>query len=778
MKKVFFPTAIFVVSAFLFSACGSKSYTVGGTLSGLTAGTKVVLRNSGGEELALTADGAFSFGTKQVNGSVYDVDVIQQPAGETCTLANSAGVIKGVNVTNIVATCATRVYSLGGTMVGLLGSVVLNNNGGEELITLSDNGTFTFNSKLANGSPYNITVEKQPYPQTCSVANGNGKIQGQNVSNVWVTCSVDAFTVGGTLNGLNGTVRLTNNGTDDLTLNANGSFRFLAKVANGSEFNVDVATQPPLQTCTIANGHGIVSGADVTDVAVTCSASTFSLGGTLGGLVGTLVLINNNDEDNLLTLTANGPFTFPAKIADGSVFNVKVKTAPTHPSQTCTITNGYGTVNGADITSVVVACSTNSYSIGGTITGIPVGSPAPVILTNNSGDDLAIDGDGFFTFATKMLDGSAYDVNVKSQPSVLTCTVAYGHGNVDGENVLDIEVTCSVNTYFIGGTLSGLDTGRTIVLENTGEELLSLTSNGAYKFTVKVADGMFYHITVATMPDKQVCTLLNEYGQVSGADVTNVNVTCEDAYTIGGTISGLGEGEIVELQNNGGDNLELKANGTFTFNTKVTTPFTYKVTIHDQPYNQYCTVTAGSGTASDNVNSVVISCTDNKQILALDQKYSGNLGGIAGADAICVASFGAGFKALIVDENNRRACTSDNCSTGGLSEHKDWVLKPNTAYTWAIGGILGVTNQNGIFIFPLKHGFTLKTYMIWTGLNPAWKSENKDQFNKTQNCSGWTVNDDNSWGAVGFSSSTRSDAISSKPYPRCNQELNFLCVEQ
>src|SRR5450759_746200 len=90
------------------------------------------------------------------------------------------------------------------------------------------------------------------------------------------------------------------------------------------------------------------------------------------------------------------------------------------------------------------------------------------------------------------------------------------------------------------------------------------------------------------------------------------------SYTIGSTVTGLASspGPLstpLILQNNGGDNLTISAIGAFTFATAVTststTSATYNVTILTQPFPQTCTVTGGSGTATGNVTSVVVSCS-------------------------------------------------------------------------------------------------------------------------------------------------------------------------
>ena len=70
-----------------------------------------------------------------------------------------------------------------------------------------------------------------------------------------------------------------------------------------------------------------MGSANVTNVAVSCSANpTFTVGGTVSGLSGTVVL-QDNGADNL-TVTANGPFTFATALAPGAAYAVTVKTNP------------------------------------------------------------------------------------------------------------------------------------------------------------------------------------------------------------------------------------------------------------------------------------------------------------------------------------------------------------------------------------------------------------------------------------------------------------------
>lgn len=79
-------------------------------------------------------------------------------------------------------------YSIGGTISGLSGTVVLEDNGSDQL-SLSSNGAFAFDVSVQPNSSYNVTVVTQPANQTCSVRNGTGKAT-TSVSSVVVVCSL------------------------------------------------------------------------------------------------------------------------------------------------------------------------------------------------------------------------------------------------------------------------------------------------------------------------------------------------------------------------------------------------------------------------------------------------------------------------------------------------------------------------------------------------------------------------------------------------------------
>ena len=81
----------------------------------------------------------------------------------------------------------------------------------------------------------------------------------------------------------------------------------------------------------------------------------------------------------------------------------------------------------------------------------------------------------------------------------------------------------------------------------------------------------------------------------SASNVTGVTFTCSTNFSVGGSVTGLGSGASVVLQDNGGGNLTVSANGSFSFATTLATGAKYSVTILTQPSGEVCGVTNGAG---------------------------------------------------------------------------------------------------------------------------------------------------------------------------------------
>jgi alpha-tubulin suppressor-like RCC1 family protein len=81
-------------------------FTIGGTISGLT-GSGLVLQNNGGDNLAVAANASsFTFAASLANGTPYDVSVLTQPSGQTCSVQGGSATAVA-NVSNVAINCTS-----------------------------------------------------------------------------------------------------------------------------------------------------------------------------------------------------------------------------------------------------------------------------------------------------------------------------------------------------------------------------------------------------------------------------------------------------------------------------------------------------------------------------------------------------------------------------------------------------------------------------------------------------------------------------------------------
>lgn len=91
----------------------SSSYTVGGTVTLLGTGKSIVLQNNAGNDLTISANGAYTFSSSLANNAAYAVSILTQPTGQTCVLSNPSGTISGQSVTNVDISCSIGILSSG-----------------------------------------------------------------------------------------------------------------------------------------------------------------------------------------------------------------------------------------------------------------------------------------------------------------------------------------------------------------------------------------------------------------------------------------------------------------------------------------------------------------------------------------------------------------------------------------------------------------------------------------------------------------------------------------
>jgi len=215
MKTLSFRSFLWTQSAVVMatlSACGGGSsappaapppappppatYSVTGIVAGLS-GSGLVLQNNGGNDLAVTNNGAMTFASNLANGASFSITVKTQPTNpwQTCNPLFANGTINGASVTNAQIQCSTSVYKLGGTIQGLKGTgLVLTAHASNDFVDVPlaasghDPDSFVIGSILS-GLAYGVIVKSQPTNpvQNCTVANGSGTVGGSDISIV-VTC--------------------------------------------------------------------------------------------------------------------------------------------------------------------------------------------------------------------------------------------------------------------------------------------------------------------------------------------------------------------------------------------------------------------------------------------------------------------------------------------------------------------------------------------------------------------------------------------------------------
>ena len=194
--------------------------------------------------------------------------------------------------------------------------------------------------------------------------------------------------------------------------------------------------------------------------------------------------------------------------------------------------------------------------------------------------------------------------------------------DVDVSADISVSAKFEPDTYTVGGTVIGLAAGGKVVLNNA-EEDVTVMANGEFIFPARFADGRPYAVTVKIQPavPSQTCSVTGGAGTIAGENVSGVKIECKYAvYTVGGTMSGLPEGNHVVLQNNQRDDLVVSANGKFNFAGPLNDGSLYEVTILSQKLQPkwFCSVEKASGTlAGDNVASIDVACFPEAELLAV-----------------------------------------------------------------------------------------------------------------------------------------------------------------
>jgi hypothetical protein len=229
-------------------------------------------------------------------------------------------------------------------------------------------------------------------------------------------------------------------------------------------------------------------------------------------------------------------------------------------------------------------------------------------------------------------------------------------------------------------------------------------------------------------------------------------------FFVAGTVSGLAGTLRVR---NGGDELTVSANGRFAFPTPLRSGETFDVTLLDWPPMQACTVTRGSGTISAADVNVAVTCAALNIVFVSSATYSGDLGGLAGADLKCntlsaAAGLAGTYKAFLH--------TATASAQSRLGSARGWVRPDGKPFADTVADL---ADDGGKVLHPPRldeHGADVGQVWVYTGDAAA---------NRT--CTGWTSTSGADLAGLGRTSGTTS-VWSDSGVGGCSTPYRIYCL--
>lgn len=350
------------------------------------------------------------------------------------------------------------------------------------------------------------------------------------------------FSIGGSVSGLpNGAqLSLLDNGASTQAISTNGPFTLTATLTAGSAYSVSIGAQPAGYQCNVTGGSGTMPARNVTDVAVTCTQITATVGGSVEGLLSSGLVLANGDDTFEVPVNAE-TFTMPKAIAVGTAYEITVRRSPT--ATRCAVSNGSGTGGDSPVTSVAVSCEPGSLSVLHSFADNPDGSaPLAGVIQARDGNFYGITQQGGVNGR-----GTVFKLTPAGEQAVLWSFGAGLDGSLPMGSLLQGSDGNLYGTTLTGGAY-GYGTAFKISLSGSETVLWSFGGSGCDGRSpsgnlLEASDGSFYGMT-------------NRGG--TGSEGTIFRLTPDGAETV-----------MFSLDNNGGpsmpelNGLILDNDGTF-----------------------------------------------------------------------------------------------------------------------------------------------------------------------------------------------------------------------
>ena len=191
---------------------------------------------------------------------------------------------------------------------------------------------------------------------------------------------------------------------------------------------------------------------------------------------------------------------------------------------------------------VNVTCATNTFSVGGTVTGL-LGIAGSCFM-NNGGNDLHVPGDGAFAFTEELASDSDYNVQSARGTRRIRprrAASSANRGTVEHRrDVTSVPSAAAPANFTVGGTITDLGGHRPRASEQRRRRPAHRCGRSSFEFQTAVPSGAPYNVTVAAQPTgpAQQCDAANDSGTVTNANVSSVQINCVTTeFSIGGTVT-------------------------------------------------------------------------------------------------------------------------------------------------------------------------------------------------------------------------------------------------
>jgi filamentous hemagglutinin family protein len=603
---------------------GTTTATFGtGSLVGVLGADVVTLTQAGTFASANAGTGIVVTTSDSISGAAAGNYTLTQPT-LTGTITAKALTVTGSTVTSKTYDGTTAATLSGGTLVGVIGSDVVN---------LTQTGTFS-TAAVGTGKAVTATdsVDNTNYTITQPTGlTGTITAKALTVTGTTVTTKTYDKTNAATLSGgtLVGVV-----GSDVVTLATQvGTF---ASVNAGTGISVTVAdtlggtsaanytlTQPTGVTGTITPKALTVTGTTVTSKTYDGTTTATLSGGTLvaGGVIAGDTVTLATQAGTFASANAGTGIVVTAAdtLGGASAANYTI----TQPTLTGTITAKALTVTGTTVTSKTYDGTTTATLNGGSLVGV-IGSDV-VNLTQAGTFTTASAGASKAVTVTDSIDNSNYTL---TQPTGVTGTITPKALTVTGSTVANKTYDGTTTATLSGGSLVGVLSGDTVTLATQTGTFAS--ANAGTGIAITAADtlgGASAGNYTLTQPTGLTANITPKALTVTGTSVTSkVYDQTTTATLTGGTLAGVISGDTVTLTQSGtfasanaGTGIAVTVNDsinnsnyTLTQPTGLTGTITAKAltvttTVNNKTYDGTTTATFGSG----NLNGVISGDTVN-----------------------------------------------------------------------------------------------------------------------------------------------------------------------